>query len=94
MPFPSKRFRLAGATDTELDALEAEHLSLPENMRAVNEQHFSTLDTDGLRQALEVRRGAGIPEVEAEQPERDSEDLAAVRALLNQKPKHTRSKAK
>lgn len=110
--FPSDRFRLAGATTAELDVLEAEHNLLPDKMRAANEQHFATLDTAGLTQALEVRRGAGLPEIDgdpvhvreetdedraaiaadAEQPERDQEDLAAVHALLAPpKPKRSRS---
>ena len=29
-------------------------------MQASNEHHFDELDTDGLRQALDVRRGAGL----------------------------------
>jgi hypothetical protein len=89
MPFPRKRFQLAGATDVELAALEHEHSGLPENMQAVNEQHFETLDTEGLRDALEVRRDAGIEHVGEEvapgdDPECEAEDLSAhTRGELN-----------
>jgi hypothetical protein len=87
MSFPRKRFHSAGATAAELDALEQEHARLPENMRAVNEKHFASLDTAGLRQALNVRRAAGIPasleedDVEFELP--DIDDPTAVRAMLD-----------
>lgn len=82
--FPRKRFQEAGATPAELDALEAEHQALPDALRAANEQHFATLDTDGLRDALESRRAAGIEtgDQEPEGPVRDPEDLAKVSELL------------
>jgi hypothetical protein len=77
MPFPRKRFELAGATGKELAALEAEHTTLPEAMQAANEQRFATLDTAGLTLALEARREHGIPDVSVEKP-----DLEPLRAFL------------
>jgi hypothetical protein len=75
MAFPRNRFALAGATPAELDALEVEHSHLTVAMRASNEHHFDELDTDGLRQALEIRRGAGLDTSETVEPAHDVEKL-------------------
>lgn len=69
MGFPRSRFQQAGASQPELDALEAEHQALPGNMQAWNEQSWAGMDTEGLRQALDVRRSHGIELPEAESTE-------------------------